>query len=151
MKKHIQTQIEINASSRVIWQILSSFEEYPEWNPFITSISGTLEEGKRLQVYIDGMKFSPIVQKTVPNKSLMWLGNLFIPGLFDGQHIFEIEELAPNRSILHHEEKFSGLLVPFLSRQLDGKTKEGFEAMNVALKRRAEQIDVKLMPSTLMP
>jgi hypothetical protein len=40
--------------------------------------------------------------------------------------------------LLTHGEKFSGLLVGLLSNTLSS-TKAGFEAVNVALKRQAEQ------------
>jgi hypothetical protein len=35
------------------------------------------------------------------------------------------------------EETFTGLLVPLLRRSLDGPTRHGFEAMNLALADRA--------------
>jgi hypothetical protein len=35
-------------------------------------------------------------------------------------------------------EKFGGILVPFLRKMLDTSTRAGFEALNAALKARAE-------------
>jgi hypothetical protein len=34
----------------------------------------------------------------------------------------------------HHNEIFKGLLVPLLQKQLDTKTRKGFEMMNIKLK-----------------
>jgi hypothetical protein len=39
---------------------------------------------------------------------------------------------------LVHREEFRGILVPLLWGSLEVKTKKGFEAMNLALKQRAE-------------
>jgi hypothetical protein len=69
------------------------------------------------------------------------LGHLIILGLFDGEHIFTIETLAPNQVHFIQREVFSGLLVPLLARRLDAGTLRGFEEMNQALKARAEQVD----------
>jgi hypothetical protein len=37
------------------------------------------------------------------------------------------------------EERFTGLLAPLVLRFIEGSTRQGFEAMNLALKARAEQ------------
>jgi hypothetical protein len=45
-----------------------------------------------------------------------------VPGLFDGEHIFEIEELDRDRVLCIQREVFKGLLVPLLARSLDRDT-----------------------------
>ena len=37
--KEIKTEIIINSKPEKVWNILTNFEKYPEWNPFIKSIS----------------------------------------------------------------------------------------------------------------
>jgi len=61
-----------------------------------------------------------------------------VPGIFDGEHIFEIEELERNRVRFVQREVFKGLLVPLLARSLDRDTQRGFEEMNRALRGRVE-------------
>jgi len=60
------------------------------------------------------------------------------PGLFDGEHYFRIEPLSEARLRFHQGEIFTGLLVPLFARSLDGNVRQGFDAMNEALKREAE-------------
>jgi hypothetical protein len=64
-----------------------------------------------------------------------------VPGLFDGEHIFEIEELERDRVLFIQREVFKGLLVPLLARSLDRDTQRGFEEMNRAVREKAETID----------
>ena len=85
------------------------------------------------------MNFRPKVLKAEPNRELRWLGHLVVPGLFDGEHIFVIEPLGPDRVRFIQREIFTGLLVPLFARGLDADTQRGFEEMNKALKVRAEQ------------
>jgi len=82
------------------------------------------------------MTFKPHVLDAEPNRQLRWIGRVLIRGLFDGEHSFGIEPLGENRVRFTHRERFSGLFVPFFST---GRSQQGFEEMNKALKTRAEQ------------
>ena len=70
-------------------------------------------------------------------QELSWLGRLFIPGLFDGQHSFELELRPGGGTRFTQSEHFRGVLVPLMGRLLSD-TGKGFEAMNEALRDRAE-------------
>ena len=85
------------------------------------------------------MTFRPVVLTVTPGRELRWRGRLLMPGLFDGEHAFQLEMLSTAGCRLHHAERFSGLLVGLMSGSLLDATREGFEAMNGALKRRAEE------------
>lgn len=142
--KDIRTEIDINASAERVWNLLTDFASFPDWNPFIRSAIGEAKSGMRLDVNLQptgakGMKFKPIVIKAKPNRELRWLGHLWIRGLFDGEHIFTIEPLGVNRVHFIQRELFNGLLVPIFSHSLEKDTKRGFEEMNRALKVRAEK------------
>ena len=143
--KEIRTEIDIEASAGRVWNSLTDFPAFPEWNPFIRRISGEPKVGTKLEVFMQssgtrGMTFRPTVMKVERDRELRWLGRLAVPGLFDGEHIFEIEEPAAKRVHFVQRERFRGLLVPLLARSLDRDTKRGFEEMNRALRTRAESI-----------
>ena len=142
--KEVFSEIEIQAPAERVWQALADFASYPKWNPFIRRISGQPREGKRLRVYIEppgtkGRTFRPKILKAEPKCELRWLGRLLIPGLFDGDHIFTIEQIGSERVRFVQREIFSGLPVSFLPQGLHMKIRLGFEQMNQALKLRAEK------------
>ncbi|MBL6444999.1 SRPBCC domain-containing protein [Fulvivirga sp. 29W222] len=142
--KQLKTSIEIASSPEKIWNVLMDFKAYPEWNPFIISIIGKPKVRERLRVSIQPpgskpMVFKPQVTLFKRNKQFGWLGSLFMRGIFDGHHVFEIEELGNNKCILIQREEFSGLLVPLLWKSLDTKTRAGFKAMNAKIKDLAEK------------
>lgn len=141
--RELVTNIEIHASAQMVWQILTNFDSYPQWNPFIREISGEAKTGGRLEVKIQppnsrAMTFKPVVVKAEPDKELRWLGRLLIPGLFDGEHRFVIEPTGDNRVLFTHAEMFKGLLLPLLWKSLEQNTRAGFQQMNQALKKLAE-------------
>jgi hypothetical protein len=144
MMKELRAEIDIDASAERVWQILTDWSAFPEWNPFIRSLTGELEVGARLEVYLQasgarGMTFKPTVLTVEPNREFRWLGHLLIPGLFDGEHIFVIEPLGEGGVRFVQREEFRGLLVPLFASSLDRDTHRGFQEMNQALKARAEQ------------
>jgi hypothetical protein len=65
-------------------------------------------------------------------------GHLVVPGIFDGEHVHEIEALTPQRTRYVQREEFRGVLVPFVRGMLKD-TERGFHEMNAALKVRAER------------
>ena len=140
--RKIRTEITINASPERVWNVLTAFNDYPKWNPFIKSISGELLAGKKLLVNIQlqgskGMLFKPELQKIIKHKELRWKGKFLFKGIFDGEHYFIIDQNNEGTSTFIQGEIFSGLLVSFFKGILE-KTLSGFEEMNKALKRRAE-------------
>jgi hypothetical protein len=139
----IRTDIEIKATPERVWSILLDFPSHRDWNPFVRSIEGVAKVGDRLKVFIQpqggkGMTFRPAVLTVIPNAELRWLGRFLLPGIFDGEHYFQINQIAPGHVSFIQGERFSGVLVPFAKSSLDGATKAGFIAMNQALKSRAE-------------
>ncbi|MFY9465632.1 MAG: SRPBCC domain-containing protein [Sediminibacterium sp.] len=142
MDKRIKTEIIINASKEKLWVLLTNFNGYPNWNPFIRSIEGELKKGGRLKNTLQNgekiMVFKPIVLEVVPFHSFSWLGSLWVKGLFDGRHYFCIEEIAPNQVKLIHGEDFSGILSTAILKQVGEDTRKNFVDMNQALKQLAE-------------
>ncbi len=143
--RELSTSIEIESSPEAVWEILMDFEAYPEWNPFVTMISGRPVAGERLDVTLQNpggkkMDVSPTVTAAETNIQFSWLGRLGVKGLFDGHHHFRIEPLTDGSVRFTQSEEFSGILVPALWKMLDTKTRAGFETMNAALKERAETL-----------
>jgi len=143
MKHKIRTEIIINASKEKVWSILADLEAYPTWNPFIVQSIGKLQPNTKLKNRLqNGAKtivFTPKVLSVIPNRYFDWLGVLWIKGLFDGHHYFEIEELSSNQVNLIHGENFSGILSSIILKQIGEDTRNNFVQMNQALKARAEQ------------
>ena len=126
-----------------IWDILTNFEEYELWNPFMRQVEGDAKLGAKIKVQIRTMRgkqriYHPIITRFEINKELRWKGKSFLPGIFDGERIFLINKTADNKVAFFHKELFSGLGVKLVGNKLDENLGEGFEKMNLALKKRAE-------------
>jgi hypothetical protein len=143
MKHRLETQVEIDASPEIVWDLLTDLDGYSAWNPFIVAAAGTVAVGERLANRMQppggkAIKFRPTVTVVETGRVFEWLGRLGFAGIFDGRHRFELSSTPSGGTRLSHTEDLSGILVRALRKSLDGATLEGFEAMNSALKSRAE-------------
>jgi hypothetical protein len=136
----------INAAPQKVWDILCDFDRYGEWNPFIKELvvkdpAGAIKVGDVIKVVIKplgakAMTFKPKVIAFEKYKRFSWLGHFIFSGLFDGEHIFTLDENADGATIFTQSEIFKGLLAPLFNSE---KTQKGFEAMNAQLKTLSER------------
>ena len=139
----LHTEIEIAASPKQVWNVLTDFNGYREWNPAIPSAEGEAMPGTVLHVVIHwpGLKRSNYdleVLAATPERELRWLGHFAFKGLLDGDHRFTIEPGGQNRSHVTQTESFAGLLVPPFAPWLRNNVLHGFDLVNAALRCRVE-------------
>lgn len=147
----LQTQVEINAPARDVRAILYDFAEYPKWNPYITKVDGTVAEGNQIFLTVKPAGEPEItggVTITAATQDhLSWVGSglsgiesgsisMSIPGILSARHDFIIQELGPDRTLFLNNDRMSGAAVPVFDLK---PIKAGLDAMNEALKKRAEE------------
>lgn len=136
----IRTRITIDASPAVVYQVLSDFDNYPNWNPYHRKVTGEFKQGAQLEVEIlrpDGKKISipPHLLKITENREITWGGG--IKGIFYGEHRFILQETSEGKTLLLHDEDFNGIAVQFADLPPEVLT-EGYQQTNQALKRYIE-------------
>lgn len=136
--KLIYSEILIHSTPEKVWSVLIDFKNYPNWNPFIKSLKGNPATDKTIEVFLQppgqkGMTFKPAVLTFTPNKEFRWIGKLLIRGLFDGEHVFILQDNQNGTTTFIQYERFRGILVPFVKKMLEENTLKGFEIMNEAI------------------
>ncbi|MER6917180.1 SRPBCC domain-containing protein [Streptomyces sp. NPDC000594] len=147
--RRISSTVHIDADPHAVWAVLTAFDLFHAWNPFLVRGSGTALTGARLSLRMrrsdNGREtgFTVRVLRSDPPRLLRWRGRLpfpgladGIPGLFDGVHTFELRPEGGGTRVLQ-EEVFTGALVPFTAGTHD-RTVTGFTALTDALKVRVE-------------
>ena len=140
--RRIRTEIEIDAPPADVWRVLTSFSEFAEWNPFMPDAQGEASAGSKLHVRMSppggsAMTIHPTVLVADEPREFRWLGHMGIPGLFDGEHVFELEDLG-GRTRFVQREKFRGIFAAPILAMVGEKTERGFVEMNEALRARVE-------------
>ena len=88
MPKQLQAEVEVQASPERVWEVLTDFAAYSQWNPFIVQAAGQAVPGSRLELRmrLPGRRpttFRPQVLEAEPARRLRWPGHLLVPGLID--------------------------------------------------------------------
>ena len=136
-KNEIVTEALLPAKPEQVWQVLTDGAQYADWNPFIVNFEGRFEKGETLTNTMQPQPdkqvvFKPKVLEAKVNEELRWVGRIFIPGIFDGEHYFILEP-HETQTRFTHGEKFSGFALWFINTN---QYLENFKAMNVALSNR---------------
>ena len=106
--------LDIHASAARIWRLLTDAKDFPRWNSTVTRVEGQIREGERLRLHVPGTDrtFTPRVSGVVPDERMTWTGG-FSP-VFKGVRTFELKPCADGSTEFVMEERFSGLMLPFV-------------------------------------
>ena len=122
---------------------LANLPDYPKWNPEMR-LAGTLKAGAVIENIEDPgpdeIVFWPTILIAMPDRELLWRGHLpfyrrfWLPRLLDADHGFRLTPAAGG-SLFTQTETLRGLVLWLWDAQ---QLLPEFEAMDAALKRRAE-------------
>jgi hypothetical protein len=140
----IRTEIGISAPPSRVWGVLTDFTRYPEWNPFVLEVKGDVYQDAPIHYRFEmprGIRIwtAAVAVTFKPESELRFSAHLLLPSLFRGDHYFAIESTGRNDIIFHHGEIISGLLFPPVQLILQKHGPPIFQALNKALKQRAEE------------
>ncbi len=136
----IRTAVEINAPKEEVYAVLADLDKYPVWNPYHRKVEGEFVEGAELKIYVlrpDGkeVEVPPHMMRIVENQEITWGGG--IKGVFYGVHSFILESNSNGKTLLKHNEDFSGFAITFADLPPD-VIADGYHQMNMALKKLIE-------------
>jgi len=137
----VHEEMVVHAPRRVVWQLLTDFEGYDAWNPYITRASGEARNGSQIDLRLEPLAAEPqqvecdvITVREV--RKLYWRCRNHMPGVLDREHTFRLLPIGADRVRLVYDGRWEGVLVPFVD--LDDR-KSGYRRMVRALKERAER------------
>jgi len=137
---------DVEAPPEVVFRVLTDMHRWKEWCTWLAWDGGEMKEGAVLRLRLTppsggGYAFAPTVLTVDAPRHLAWVGRTGLPGVFDGEHHFELVELTGGRTRLVNRERYSGILsglFALLPAMKDAQP--GFEAMNDEIARRAESL-----------
>jgi hypothetical protein len=137
--RYYRDAIVVEAPRELIWDVLTDFDAYEEWNPYVTRARGLASEGTELELTLDAAdeeaeQVTAEVLIVHPRRKLEWRTRRLVPGLLDHEQIFRVLPLDARRFRVVQEARFEGLLAPIVD--LDGE-RRGLADMVAALAERA--------------
>ncbi len=143
MRREIATEIIIDAPVQQVWEMITDFPRYPEWNHFLLWVQGQPSVNTRIRFKFElprGIRVFACAKilKVIPESELRWAGG--IRGLFRAEHYFLFEPINDKAIRFRHGEIFTGILVPLIwSLLLERGGPPVYKKMNNDLKERAEK------------
>jgi len=138
--KQYHTSIKINSTLNEVWEALTNFNDYPNWNPIVGKLEGEMKEGNTISTYIVPLKgtFAPVLLRYNKNQELLWQGTLGAKFLLAAKHYYRLNAISATQTELLHGEYFTGLFSYFLPGNFVSKMRTAFEQHNMLLKKRIE-------------
>jgi len=147
--KEIRTTADIHASPEQVWTVLRDLSAYKDWNPYITRAEGGLEVGGTLTLRLElpggeTLTVHPVILEAEAPRELRWLWAKGFSGISDTEQCLILVPKGENRTHVIHRITCTGLALslPGLGAstiaRLENNFRQGLEAMNRALKARAQ-------------
>ena len=139
--KEIRGSVDIDAPIGRVWQVVTDFKAYPEWNPWITRMEGESTVGSKVGVTtkVPGRKDTNFVSEVLevrPNQEILMRGTV-MKGMLGDDHLFKFESIGENRTRFFQSVEFKGMLSPVIGGIVRDHQK-GLDLMNEAMKKWCE-------------
>ena len=141
--RELRTEIQISAPIDRVWQVLTDFDHWHEWNPMVNQASGNASVHSKLDITMRGpdgknaMKYQPTLLEVNAPRSLRWRATMMSGLFFTNDRVFELSEKNGGTMLINKEE-FSGLMVPLFWSKMNLFVVPMLEKMNRALKDKLE-------------
>ena len=139
--KEFSAKVKINAAPETIWALLTDAAGYPDWDPGMLRLEGTVAPGEKITAYT---KISPdrafpvTVSQFVPNEAMTWSSGMPL-GLFKGERIFRLTPQADGTVEFFVREQFTGPMMFLIGRTIPDLS-GAFTDFVEGLKAKAESV-----------
>ncbi|ANE80388.1 polyketide cyclase [Mycobacterium adipatum] len=141
--------VEINAPSKVVWDVLVDLDRYPLWNPFCVSAASTLELGAPVDMVLTDYEHgagtftnTEFVCAVVPEQLLSWELVASETSPYAARRDQVIERVDANRCRYYSTDAFLGDHAHAIMEATGHWVKRAFDDTATALKRRSELVHV---------
>lgn len=140
--------VEIAASAELVWSILVDLPSYPQWNPYTVKVESSLRLGEPVNLFLPDPtrpgELLHVVEHLAdfePHRLLAWemIASAGNPDAARREQI--IETTGPNSCRYHTTDQFLGPTADQVMANHGPWVKQGFDAVALALKARAEALN----------
>lgn len=136
----LSTRIEIDRPPSAVWDVLTDFEAYDEWNPYLTVLRGTPNEGSPIELRVSPearhtRTETGKVTETEIGERLRFDSVALYRFIYASTRTLDVEALAEDRTRIRNRVEYRGILAPLVAGE---DLEADLESMNRALADRTE-------------
>jgi len=139
MKSYSAT-VNITANPDTIWNVLIDGDSYPDWDPGMARVEGTIALGEKVKFFTKmspDRAFPATVTTFEPGQIMVLTGGMPL-GLFKSERTHTLTPNADGSITFETKEIFSGPLLPLFGSNIPDLT-EVFENFSAGLKTQSEK------------
>ncbi len=136
---------EIDAPAEVVWKVLTDFEAYGDWNPFVVAASCSLEVGAAMDMQVRVLPFMTQRQREwitsiEPGRGFCYAMSKTPGRALRSERCHEIEPIDAERCRYMSRFEIAGPVSSIVQGLLGGQLRRGFTEMSAAIQERAESL-----------
>ncbi len=145
MQRAVEHRTGVQAPAEIVWEVITDFAAWGDWNPVHPRIEGALRIGTSLNVEVvlgddaPAKRVEAVVQDWVPYEQLHWRTKR-LRGFVTAIRYIEIEKMSDVGSTFSNGELFMGPLVRLVSRGERRRLRAAYTRMGEAVRARAEAL-----------
>jgi hypothetical protein len=141
LMKEYHTDIILNVSADRVWEALTDFSAYPEWNPLVGWLKGDFNPDGQIQMFITPLNrsFKAKLKTVQKDKEYAWIGVAIAPWFLSGEHYYCLEKINDASTRLLHGEYFRGWGSALIGKSMLRRMENAFIDHNLRLKERVER------------
>jgi len=140
----IDRTLEIDAPADVVWNVITDFARYGEWNPFVVKCESTLKPGDPIDLRVKLMAVAQPqrewINEHVPGKRFGYSMKPMPAGALSSKRTHDVVAVGEGRSRYVSHFELNGWLTPVVTGLLGGRLQAGFAGMTEGIQKRAEQL-----------
>ena len=141
----IDATLDIEASAETVWEVITDFARYGEWNPFISACSTTLVPGEPIDLQVHLFGSGPRPQREwmlshTPGREFSYRMKPAPAGALRSRRWHRLTPLDAGRCRYESHFELAGWLSPLVRALLGARLRKGFAGMTAGIHNRAEQL-----------
>ena len=136
--------VEVDAPADVVWSVLTDFDSYGEWNPFISRCRAQLTVGAPIEMVVQQLAPRPItmrewIRSVTPGSEFSYSMKPAPLGALRSNRTHTLVPLAENRTRYESHFELGGWLAPLVGLLFGRGFRRGFPGMTTGVQREAER------------